>query len=79
MGHTGAYPISLKCHSAFIEDVRHINAYQIFKNFHSLRLRYGAYWAIPDFVNIVTLRLRMMWGILGIPDFVKMSLCVDRR
>ena len=43
----------------------HINVYQISKKFHSLPLRFGAYWAVPDLVNIVTLRLRMMWGILG--------------
>ena len=66
MGHTGAYQTSLKLSLvAYKEDVGHINVYQISKNFHSLRFRYGAYWGIPDFVNIVTLRLRMMWGILG--------------
>ena len=66
MGYTGAYQISLKLSLfAFKEDMGHINAYQNFKNFHSLSLRYGAYWAIPEFVNIVTLLLRMTWGILG--------------
>ena len=67
-GISGAYQILLKLSIFAFKDVRHINAYQIFKNLHSLHFKYGVYWGIPEFVNIITLRLMMM---RGIPDFFK--------
>ena len=71
MGHTGAYQISSNLSLfAFKEDVGHINVYQISKNLHSLRLRYGAYWDIPEFFNIIAPRLMMMRGILGHTRFL---------